>query len=148
MIRIRGGLFLVLIMAAPFGCVPESTPQKLEADREPADEVKPVAFDAKRAMQYLEKVCDLGPRISGSGGMKKQQDLLKKHFEDHGAKVQLQRFKAKQKSRAKPVEMANLIASWHPDRQRRVILCAHYDTRPIADQEPDERRWTKPFVSA
>jgi hypothetical protein len=148
MFRIRGGLLLVLIMAAPFGCVPESTPQKVEAELKPADEVKPVAFDAKRALKYLEKVCDIGPRISGSEGMKKQQELLKKHFEDHGAKVQLQRFKAKQKSRAKPVEMANLIASWHPDRQRRVILCAHYDTRPIADEEPDERRWTKPFVSA
>src|SRR5262249_41672146 len=46
------------------------------------------------------------------------------------------------------VEMANMIISWHPDRTRRVILCSHYDTRPIADQEPDERRWREPFVSA
>jgi hypothetical protein len=157
MVRILCGFLLVLIMAVPFGCVPESTPpepalratpEKDEADRKPAEGAKPVAFDAKRAMRYLEKICDIGPRISGSEGMKKQQDLLKKHFEDQGAKVQLQRFKAKQKSRAKPVEMANLIASWHPDRLRRVILCSHYDTRPIADQEPDERNWTKPFVSA
>ncbi len=44
--------------------------------------------------------------------------------------------------------MANLIASWHPDRQRRVIICSHYDTRPIADQEPNRRDWTKPFISA
>ena len=44
--------------------------------------------------------------------------------------------------------MANMIVSWNPDRQRRVILCSHYDTRPIADQEPDARNWRKPFVSA
>jgi glutaminyl-peptide cyclotransferase len=44
--------------------------------------------------------------------------------------------------------MANLIVSWHPERKRRVILCSHYDTRPIADQERDRRRWTEPFVSA
>src|SRR5207253_9672 len=31
---------------------------------------------------------------------------------------------------------------------RRVILCSHYDTRPIADQEPDERKWREPFLSA
>ena len=31
--------------------------------------------------------------------------------------------------------MANLIVSWYPERTRRVILCSHYDTRPIADQE-------------
>src|SRR5581483_4853288 len=28
------------------------------------------------------------------------------------------------------------------------ILCSHYDTRPIADQEPDRRKWQQPFISA
>src|SRR5438105_15250735 len=44
--------------------------------------------------------------------------------------------------------MANLIVRWHPERQRRIILCSHYDTRPLADQEPDERKWREPFLSA
>src|SRR5262249_37845432 len=35
-----------------------------------------------------------------------------------------------------------------PSRERRLILCSHYDTRPIADQEPDERKWREPFLSA
>jgi hypothetical protein len=117
------------------------------ADREPPP-VAPSRFDAGRAMKYLEEVCKIGPRISGTEGMKKQQELVKKHFEDLGAKVEFQRFTARQKSQAKPVEMANLIISWHPERQRRVILCSHYDTRPIADQEPNRSKWTEPFVSA
>jgi hypothetical protein len=107
-----------------------------------------VAFDAKRAMKYLETICKIGPRLSGTTGMKKQQELLKKHFEDLGAKVELQRFTAKQKSQNEKVEMANLIVSWHPDRQKRVILCSHYDTRPIADQEPNPRHWHETFLSA
>src|SRR5439155_13943393 len=69
-------------------------------------------------------------------------------FEAHGAKVELQRFTAKQVSQKQPVEMANLIASWFPERTKRVILCSHYDTRPIADQEPNPRRWREPFISA
>src|SRR5436189_75805 len=44
--------------------------------------------------------------------------------------------------------MANMVISYHPDRTRRVILCSHYDTRPIADQEPARKRWHEPFVSA
>jgi Zn-dependent M28 family amino/carboxypeptidase len=44
--------------------------------------------------------------------------------------------------------MANLVVSWFPERQRRVIICSHYDTRPIADQESNVRNWTKPFASA
>jgi glutaminyl-peptide cyclotransferase len=117
------------------------------ADRAPAA-VAAVSFDQQRAMGYLEAICKIGPRISGSDGMKQQQELVKKHFEARGAKVELQRFTDRQLSQNQPVEMANLIASWYPDRQRRVILCAHYDTRPIADQEPDPRQWTQPFTSA
>ena len=42
-----------------------------------ADRPVPVPFDAKRAMGYLEALCKIGPRISGSDGMKKQQELRK-----------------------------------------------------------------------
>jgi hypothetical protein len=125
----------------------EPGPDAFAADRAPLLP-QPISFNAERAMGYLEAICDLGPRISGTDGMRKQQDLVKKHFEAQGAKVELQRFSARQRSQRQPVEMANLIASWHPERRRRVILCSHYDTRPIADQEEDRRKWTQPFLSA
>jgi glutaminyl-peptide cyclotransferase len=114
-------------------------------DRAPAEAT---AFDGKRAMGYLDDICKLGPHMSGTESMKKQQDLIKKHFEAQGATVAFQEFSARQVSQRKPVDMANLIASWHPERTRRVILCSHYDTRPIADQEENIRKWHEPFVSA
>jgi hypothetical protein len=118
------------------------------ADRDGGATAVPVDFDAKRAMGYLEAICKIGPRISGTEGMKKQQELLEKHFKGHGGTVTYQRFSAKQRSQRKPVEVANMVVSYHPDRARRVILCSHYDTRPLADQEPNPRRWRDPFVSA
>jgi hypothetical protein len=99
-------------------------------------------------MKYLRELCDIGPRISGSDGMRKQQERVKEHFEKLGAKVTFQKFEAKQRSQARPTAMANMIVTWHPDRDRRVLLCTHYDTRPIADQERDRRDWTKTFISA
>jgi glutaminyl-peptide cyclotransferase len=108
----------------------------------------PIAFDAARAMDYLKAVCKIGPRISGTDGMKQQQELLQKHFENLGAKVSYQRFTARQLSEGKAVEMANLVVSWRPEKTRRVMLCSHYDTRPVADQEPNRRRWHDAFLSA
>ena len=99
-------------------------------------------------MKYLKQLCDIGPRISGSEGMKKQQELIEKHFKDLGATVTRQEFKARQRSRKADTEMVNLIISWHPDKARRVLICSHYDTRPIADQEANRDNWNKPFVSA
>lgn len=140
-----------LLMIEPWNGSAETQPRKEEsgfaADRFPAAD--PLPFDAKRAMGYLEDVCKIGPRISGTAGMKKQQDLLEKHFKDQGGKITWQRFTARQVSGpSKPIEMANLIVSWHPERKRRVVLCSHYDTRPIADQEPRFDRWHDNFVSA
>jgi glutaminyl-peptide cyclotransferase len=111
-------------------------------------EMKAVPFDAGRALAYLKQLCDIGPRVSGTDGMKKQQEVLTAHFEKHGATVTRQEFPAKQHSRKDKVGMTNLIASWHPDRPRRVILCSHYDTRPMAHEEPDRRSWNRPFISA
>lgn len=139
-----------LLMFQPFStnAGPETSPRDTFAsDREPPAEILP-EFDGKRAMGYLEELCKIGPRISGTEGMKKQQELIEKHFKKLGVKVSYQRFTARQKSVKKPVEMANMILAYEPERTKRVILCSHYDTRPIADQEPNPRRWNDPFVSA
>jgi Zn-dependent M28 family amino/carboxypeptidase len=44
--------------------------------------------------------------------------------------------------------MVNLIVSWQPEKERRILICCHYDTRPIADQEEKRANWNKPFLSA
>src|SRR5262249_51679532 len=51
-------------------------------------------------------------------------------------------------SRKEAVDMVNYVISWQPDKTRRVLISTHYDTRPIADQEPARTSWTKPFISA
>lgn len=124
----------------------KARPSAFAADRFP--DITIIQFDAKRAMGYLRDICKIGPRISGSRAMKKQQEIIQKHFEDLGVKVDYQRFEARQRSRPDNVEMANMVMSWNPEATRRVILCSHYDTRPIADQEPNQQRWRDPFTSA
>jgi glutaminyl-peptide cyclotransferase len=157
--RVAGGLTVVVLLALVVWVLmfqpwmgnaePPSTKRTADvfaADRETLPE--PAPFDARRAMSYLDAVCKIGPRISGTDGMKKQQELLEKHFKEQGGQTDFQPFTARQRSVRKPVDMANLIVSWHPERPRRLILCSHYDTRPLADQEHDTRRWREPFLSA
>jgi hypothetical protein len=128
---------------------PKPARDQFAGDRGTPPTAPAVAFDGARALKYLRELCDIGPRISGSAGMKRQQERIKTHFEKLGAKVEFQRFKATQVSRPNAaVEMANIIISWHPERTRRVLLCSHYDTRPRADQEPNPRKRDEPFVSA
>jgi len=123
---------------------------KFGEDRLPkAADVKTYPIDGDRVVKYVKQLCDLGPRVSGSDGMAKQQKLLTKHFEDLGGKVTRQDFRATQRSRAAaPVAMCNLVVSFFPDRKKRIIFCSHYDTRPSAHEETDRNNWNRPFLSA
>lgn len=93
------------------------------------------ALDAKEAFGYLEKICRIGPRPSGSRGMTEQQTLLAEHFSRLGARIAFQSFDAADPISGEPVRMANLIVSWHPEKTERVLLACHYDTRPYPDRD-------------
>ena len=106
----------------------------------------PPTLDAARAHGYLQKICRLGPRPSGSRGMSEQQTLIAEHFTRLGAQVGFQSFDAADPLSGKPVRMSNLIVTWHPKMPDRVFICCHYDTRPFPDR--DRRNPRGVFVGA
>ena len=101
---------------------------------------EPTGFSGTRAMEYLEAICELGPRPSGSKGMQEQRDLLIRHFQKAGAKVFRQAFRSRDGRTGDWVRMENLIVSWHPERNDRVLLGVHYDTRPYPDRDRRDPR--------
>jgi glutaminyl-peptide cyclotransferase len=108
-------------------------------------------LDGPRAFGYLEEICALGSRMSGSPGMKKQQELLEAHFKGLGGKVSYQNFLAKNPLNpdGAKVPMANMLVEWHPERMERILLVAHYDTRPLPDRDVDPaKRKNGLFVGA
>jgi glutaminyl-peptide cyclotransferase len=102
-----------------------------------------IPFDGAKAYDYLKRLCEIGPRPSGSPGMAAQQKLLSEHFQKLGGQVELQRFRARHPLDGDWVSMANLIVRWHPESKDRVLLCAHYDTLPLPllDQENPRGRF-------
>jgi hypothetical protein len=104
------------------------------AQREPAPKV-----DAERAFGYLTKICDIGPRISGSQGMERQQQLIAEHFAKLKAQVRFQSFDAPHPQSRTPVKMNNIIVTWDREAQERVLIACHYDTRPRADRDKNSQ---------
>ncbi len=99
-----------------------------------------IPFDGTRAYEYLKQLCAIGPRRSGSAGMKTQQKLLAEHFQKLGGQVEFQRFRARDPQDGSWVPMANLVVRWHPKSTQRILLCAHYDTLPFPLRDPVNRR--------
>jgi glutaminyl-peptide cyclotransferase len=96
-----------------------------------------IPFDGARTYEYLQQLCAIGPRPSGSPGMIAQRKLLEDHFKKLGATVELQRFQAANPQDGKPVEMANILVHFHPESKKRILLCAHYDTLPFPMRDPE-----------
>jgi hypothetical protein len=148
-------LFWLLMAVAPslaFGedAKPPQAESKANAKPIPAATAPATnPLDAQRAFGYLQEICAFGPRPSGSPAMEKQQAYLKDYFEKLGGKVSFQKFLANNPLGGDKVPMANMIIEWHPERKDRILLCAHYDTRPLPDRDPDpEKRKNGPFIGA
>ncbi len=94
------------------------------------------AFDGEAAYATLKAVVALGPRITGSEAMAKQQAMLQTHFESLGGTVWFHTFPINHPLSGRKITVKNMIVTWHPERRERIMLCAHYDTRPQADKDP------------
>ena len=101
-----------------------------------AQSVVKTPLDAKRALSYLRKICDIGTRVTGTKGMEKQQELLEEHFTKLGATVVWQSFATRHPETGAKVTVKNLIVRWNAELSERVFLCTHYDTRPFPVNDP------------
>jgi Peptidase family M28 len=128
-----GGLVVVVVIALAAWNNGSLALQKSPASKLTLDKIP---FDGQRAYDYLKEICAIGPRVSATEGMHKQQAYLKTQFEKLGGKVSLQEFEARHPQDGTKVKLANLLVEWHPDRKERILLCAHYDTRPFPDEDP------------
>lgn len=147
------GLVLVLAAVAGGSYLMIQKPEPKQTAPSPGGTVKNypaplVPFDGAQALKYLKEICDLGPRVSGTPAHAQMVDMAEKHFKEQGLTVTRQTFEGKQRSKLIAVPMTNLIAQWQPEKKVRLLVCTHYDTRPLADQEPIKTDWKKPFLAA
>ena len=131
------------LMAARSAAELESLFQATEARQ-----LKSIPFNGSRSYQILKDLCAMGSRTSGSEGMKKQREFLTRYFTQLNGKVQLQSFDIRHPVDGSRVTMHNMIVQWHPKREKRILLCAHYDTRPFPDRDPDPSKRRGVFLGA
>lgn len=105
-------------------------------------------FNKQNSFQHLENQCEFGPRVPGTDAHLKCRDYLVETLRKYTKHVTLQPFKETIPTFDKPVTCYNIIANFHPNNSRRVILCAHWDTRPWADRDPDPANHQKPVLGA
>ena len=106
-------------------------------------------FDSARAFKALEKICAFGPRVPGSTPHKRCLSYFKDELENQGYRVHLQEFEHTPVLLKKKVRMTNLIAYDAPlSTGTLILISSHWDSRPIAEQDPSPGNRNKPIIGA
>jgi len=119
-----------LLLSAAVGCSPSSTP----------------AFDGSKAYGLLKKQVDIGPRYPGIPGHDACRDLIVSQLKPLADEVSVQEFS--QVVGGNELTLQNIIATFSPGAKKRILLAAHWDTRPIADMEVEPEKRSRPILGA
>jgi hypothetical protein len=105
--------------------------------------VVPPEFNSDSSYAYIKAQADMGPRVPGSKAHERCVNFMEKELKRLGAEVTVQGGSAKTYD-GKQWRIDNVIASFNPKAKKRVMLAAHYDSRPFADRDPDPKNQNKP----
>lgn len=111
----------------------------------PASDTMP-SFDQTNAFNLLKKQVEFGPRYPGASGHDQARDYLVSQLKQYADSVTLQDFS--HNINGNQIKMQNITAVFNPKAKNWILLCAHWDTRPTADQEVLAAKKKQPIPGA
>lgn len=138
-------LFILLCGLASFSC-DQRNPQP-ERQQQPQTMKKQYpAFDGTNAFKYLTAQTDFGPRNPNSAGHRKCLQYLTDELNKFSGNVTQQSFTVQ--GYDETLKLTNLFASFRPDMKKRILLLAHWDTRPRAEEDANPANRNLPILGA
>ena len=104
-------------------------------------------FDGNGALAMTQQQCDFGPRVPGTQAHAKCADWLMTTLQASCDTVILQTGKVHTATQG-ALGIKNIIGVINPEASQRLLLLAHWDTRPWADNDSDAANHDKPVMGA
>ncbi|HWN81551.1 MAG TPA: M28 family peptidase [Candidatus Udaeobacter sp.] len=108
----------------------------------------PPRFDGGRALVITHELCDFGPRVPGTKAHAAARDFLAGRLAKLCDQSGREDFVGGPPSYPQGTALSNLVGRFRPGVQPRVLLSAHWDSRPHADADPDSTRRRQPVLGA
>lgn len=140
---IPSALSLILLL------FPSCKNQNVASQQTAADTVAvtQVVFDADSAFASVVAQCDFGARVPGSSAHTKCADYIVSRFKALGLTVTEQKAQLRRWD-GENLNSRNIIASYRPELAERIIIAAHWESRPWADADPDSSKHHQPVMAA
>ena len=115
----------------------KSSDKVSDENTKPARVVDVPDFNADSAYSFVQEQVDFGPRIPNTSAHIAAGNKIISRLEAYGAKVKVQSFEATTYDGV-TLSLRNIMGSFNPAAKKRILLAAHWDTRPWASKEKEE----------
>ena len=144
----RKNIFLFITTLLLFVACDSSNKNKGKTIKEtPPAVIQAPDFDADSAFYFVKAQTDFGPRVPNTEAHAKCARFLQTHLERFCDKVIVQPFTATTYDGTK-INGKNIIGSFFPEKESRILLAAHWDSRPFADNDPNPANRDNPIDGA
>jgi hypothetical protein len=141
-------VILIALIFSTFSCSqPVQNSNSKTSDSREKKLVSIPAFNADSAYFFVEKQVSFGPRVPESAAHGQCAKYLRQKLEEFCDTVYVQNFKTRTYDHVTRNGI-NLIGSFRPETKNRILLMAHWDTRPFADHDPDVSKRNTPIDGA
>lgn len=123
------------------------TKQNTTEQNQQAAVVEKPQFSGDSAYRFVAEQVAFGPRVPESEAHAKCRDYLAGKLEQYGAKVTVQKGTSTLYN-GRSIPIYNVIGEMNPDAGNRVLLMAHWDSRPFADEDSDPAKRRQPILGA
>lgn len=139
---------ILIVFVLLSSCTKETTPASKEKVVEKKLITKQVPnFDGKYAYDMVAKQVSFGPRVPNTPFHLKCKDFLIAELSLYADSVFVQSFD--DYIEGEKVQLFNIVARFKGDDPSKVLLLgAHWDSRPLADEDPDPKKAAKSFDAA
>lgn len=141
-------IFPLLCALLPFAsCQRSSNAQNGDTAQANAVSVSVPVFNADSAYAYIDRQVAFGPRVPNSPAHDQCAEYLIGELQRHGATVIPQKAQVTAYD-GTVLHITNIIGSFQPENPKRILLFAHWDTRPWADHDADPSQHRTPILGA
>jgi hypothetical protein len=113
----------------------------------PTERVQAPSFNMDSAYFYVERQVAFGPRVPNTRAHEDCGDWLEDNLGRFADTVYVQHARVRAFD-GTLLNIRNIIGVFQPEQRRRILLCAHWDSRPFADHDPDPANHYTPIDGA
>lgn len=141
-------IILLILGLFTYSCSAGSKGAGSDSDSIVVNSLQKAEFNADSAYSYVKTQVDIGPRVPGSWEHDRCAKYLVSELKRHNADTVIEQIAVVKAYTGDRLPINNIMGRYNLPAKKRVLLVAHWDTRPWADNEASMQDRNRPVPGA